>query len=173
MEMIYDLLKIVLPSVIVLYAVYLTIRSFIARQLEEYRLSIRQKNQEIVLPIRLQAYERVCLLLERVSPSNLVPRLNNSKMSAKALQSALVTEIRNEYNHNLSQQVYMSGDAWSYVSSAIEQLISTINEAGNEMEEKASGLDLAKVIFEKTLQKENDTLNGALSFIKNEIQEVF
>lgn len=173
MEMIYDLLKIVLPATLVLYAAYLMVRSFTNKQLEEYKYSIRQKNQEIVLPIRLQAYERVCLLLERVSPSNMVPRLNNNKMTAKDLQSALVTEIRSEYNHNLSQQVYMSGDAWTYVSSAIEQLISMINEAGNEMEEKATGLDLARAIFEKMLRQDGDTLKDALTYIKEEIKEVF
>ncbi len=173
MEMIYELLKIILPAILVLYAAYLMVRSFTTKQLEEYKYSIRQKNQEIVLPIRLQAYERVCLLLERISPSNMVPRLNNSKMTAKDLQSALTSEIRSEYNHNLSQQVYISGDAWTYVSSAVEQLISMINEAGNEVEEKASGLDLAKIIFEKTLRQDGDTLKDALTYIKEEIKEVF
>ncbi len=173
MEMIIDLLKIVLPAALVLYAAYLIVRSFTTKQLEEYKYSIRQKNMEIVTPIRLQAYERVCLLLERISPSNLIPRLNNKKMSARDLQSALISEIRSEYNHNLSQQVYMSGDAWTYVSSAVEQLISMINEAGNEAGEQATGLDLAKAIFEKSLRQEGDTLRNALSYIKEEIREVF
>lgn len=173
MEMIIDLLKIVLPALLVLYAAYLIVRSFTTRQLEEYKYAIRQKNAEIVTPIRLQAYERVCLLLERIAPSNMIPRLNETKMSAKDLQSALVAEIRSEYNHNLSQQVYMSGDAWTFISSAVEQLISMINEAGYEVGEKASGLDLAKVIFEKSLKQEGDTLKGALSYIKEEIREVF
>lgn len=173
MEMIIDLLKIVLPAILVLYAAYLIVRSFTTKQLEEYKYAIRQKNMEIVTPIRLQAYERVCLLLERIAPSNLIPRLNNNKMTAKDLQSALISEIRGEYNHNLSQQVYMSGDAWMYVSSAVEQLISMINEAGNQMEEKATGLDLAKAIFEKSINQDGDTLKNALSYIKEEIREVF
>ena len=173
MEMIIDLLKIILPAVLVLYAAYLIVRSFTTKQLEEYKYSIRQKNAEIVTPIRLQAYERVCLLLERISPSNMIPRLNSNKMTAKDLQSALISEIRSEYNHNLSQQVYMSGDAWTFVSSAVEQLISMINEAGNEVQEGATGLDLAKVIFEKSLRQESDTLKGALTYIKEEIREVF
>ena len=67
----------------------------------------------------------------------------------------------------------MSGDAWTFVSSAVEQLISMINEAGNEVQENATGLDLAKLIFEKSLKQENDTLKGALTYIKEEIKEVF
>jgi len=173
MELVYELLKITLPAAIVLYAVFLVIRSFLNKQLEEYRFSISQKNQEIVLPIRLQAYERVCLLLERVSPGNIIPRLNENGMSARQFQADLVAEIRNEFNHNLSQQVYLSEDAWSYVSGAIEQLISMINEAGNQLNEEATSLDLARMIFEKSMQLESDTTKNALSAVKREIQQLF
>ena len=171
--MVYDLLKITIPAGLVLYAAYLLVRSILQKQLEEYQLSIRHKNQEIVLPIRLQAYERVCLLLERISPHNIIPKLNQKGMSAKELQGALVNEIRSEFNHNLSQQVYMSNDAWIYVSSAVEQLISLVNESGNELEAKATSLDLARKIFEKNVQNEQDTIRGALTFVKSEIKELF
>ncbi len=173
MEMVYDLLKITIPGILVLYAAYLMVRSVMQKQLEEYRLSIKHKNQEIVLPVRLQAYERICLLLERISPNNIIPKLNQKDMTARELQGALVNEIRSEFNHNLSQQVYMSNDAWLYVASAVEQLISVINEAGNELEEKATSLDLARKIFDKSMQNEQDTIRGALRFVKNEIKELF
>lgn len=136
-------------------------------------MGIRQKNQEVVLPIRLQAYERVVLLLERISPNNLVTRLNNAAFSAKEFQQVLVSEIREEYNHNLSQQVYMSDEAWTYVSTAVEDAISLINEAGVEMGEKSKSLDLAKRIFELTLQQERNAIQLASSFLKEEIREVY
>lgn len=173
MEMVYDLLKITIPACLVLYAAYLMVRSMLQKQLEENHLSIRHKNQEIVLPIRLQAYERVCMLLERISPQNIIPKLNQKGMSAKDLQGAMVNEIRSELNHNLSQQVYMSNDAWMYVSSAIEQLISLINEAGNELDKEASSLDLARKIFEKNVQNDQDTIRGAITFVKSEIKALF
>lgn len=171
--MVYELLKITIPAALVLYAAYLLIRSFTQKQLEEQRLLIRQKNQEVVLPVRLQAYERICLLLERIAPNNIIPRLNVKNMSARELQGALISEIRSEFNHNLSQQVYMSHDAWIYVSGAVEQLISLINEAGNECAEDASSRDLAAKVFEKNMQNDQDTLRGALVFVKNEIKELF
>lgn len=171
--MVYDLLKITIPAILVLYTTYLMLRSFMQKHLDELYLSLRHKNQEVVLPVRLQAYERITLLLERVSPNSMIPRLNQKDMSARDLQRALVSEIRSEYNHNLSQQVYMSNDAWIYVSGAIEQLISLINEAGNELTDESSGLDLAKKVFEKNAQNDQDTLRGALTFIKNEIKELF
>ncbi len=173
MEMVYDLLKITIPALIVLYAVHLIVRSFMQKQLEEYQMSIRQKNQEVITPIRLQAYERVCLLLERISPNNIIPRLNEKGMSAKQLQSGLITEIREEYNHNLSQQVYVSDDAWSYVSGAVEQLISLINESGNEMTAEATSIDLARAILEKSVGNEQDPIKSALKFVKHEVKEIF
>ncbi|MFY0601696.1 MAG: hypothetical protein JXR03_18630 [Cyclobacteriaceae bacterium] len=173
MEMVYDLLKITLPALIVLYAVLMVVRSIMQKQLDEYSLAVRQKNQEVVTPIRLQAYERVCLLLERVSPNNIIPRLNLPEMKVKDLQVALISEIRNEVNHNLSQQVYMSDDAWSFVSGAVEQLISMINEAGNEVAVDAPSVELARVIFEKSMKNDQDTIKGALRFLKEEIKDVF
>ncbi|MBV6646785.1 MAG: hypothetical protein KI790_15110 [Cyclobacteriaceae bacterium] len=173
MDTVIELLKILGPALIVLYASYLLVRSFLDRQLSEIRMGIRQKNQEVVLPIRLQAYERVVLLLERISPNNLVTRLNNAAFSAKEFQQVLVSEIREEYNHNLSQQVYMSDEAWTYVSTAVEDAISLINEAGVEMGEKSKSLDLAKRIFELTLQQERNAIQLASSFLKEEIREVY
>ncbi len=173
MEMVYDLLKITIPAALILYSTYLMMRSFLNKQLDELHLSLRHKNQETVLPVRMQAYERICLLLERISPNNLIPRLNEKDMTAGQLQAMMVSEIRNELNHNLSQQVYLSDDAWIYVKSAVEQLISLINESANQLGEGATSLDLAKTVFEKNMANETDTISGALGFIKNEIRELF
>ena len=171
--MVYDLLKITIPAVLILYSTYLMVRSFFNKQLDELHLTLRHKNQETVLPVRMQAYERVCLLLERISPNNIIPRLNEKGMTAGQLQGLMVSEIRNELNHNLSQQVYMSDDAWIYVKSAVEQLISMINESANELRGEATSLDLAKKVFEKNVSNQTDTISGALGFIKNEIRELF
>jgi hypothetical protein len=94
-------------------------------------------------------------------------------MNARQFQADLVIEIRKELNHNLSQQVYLSNDAWAYVSGAIEQLISMINEAGNQLTEEASSLDLARLIFEKSMQQETDVIKNAIGAVKREIQQLF
>ncbi len=171
METFIQLLTILGPALIVLYAVYLMMRSFLTTRLEEMRAVNRQKSQEVVLPIRLQAYERIVLLLERMSPNNLITRLNNQEYTAKEFQQILVSEVRNEFNHNLAQQVYLSEKAWAYVSGAIEDLITTINESAGTLEEDAVALDLAKEIFERNIQK--NTIPNALTYVKNEIREEF
>ena len=173
MEMVYDLLKITIPSGMILYLAYLLVRSFLQKQLDEVAFSVRQKNQEIVVPIRLQAYERIALLLERITPSNLISRLSSSDYTAEEFQQILIHEIRNEFNHNLSQQVYMSDSAWTYVTTAVEQTISIINSSANGLDEKAKGFDLARAIIENSASEEMDTPKQAIKYIKEEIQDVF
>ena len=173
MEMVYDLLKITIPAGLVLYLAYLLVRSFLQKQLDEVALQVRQKNQEIVIPIRLQAYERIVLLLERITPSNLISRLSSSEYTAEEFQQILIHEIRNEFNHNLSQQVYMSDSAWTYVTTAVEQTISIVNSSTNSLDKEAKGFDLARAIIENTAGEEMDTPKQAIKYIKEEIQDVF
>ncbi|MDH5608431.1 MAG: hypothetical protein OEY56_03045 [Cyclobacteriaceae bacterium] len=166
-----ELAKILGPALIVLYAVYLMVRSFMSARLEEVKIETRHKNQEIVVPIRLQAYERITLLLERISPNHLVSRLSNAELTAREFQHIMIAEIRQEFNHNLSQQLYMSDEAWAYVSGAVEDTITMINEAGADMEEGSKSFELARVLFEKGMQR--DSIHNALGYLKNEIREVF
>jgi hypothetical protein len=173
MEVFYDLLKITIPAAIVGYLAYLLVRSFLQSKLEEVSFVMRQKNQETVIPIRLQAYERICLLLERINPSNLVQRLNNGEYSAAEFQQILVHEIREEFNHNLSQQVYMSSEAWTYVTTSVEQVISEVNGASNGLEDDSTSIDLAKALLELQSQKEVHILTESLDFVKKEIQVLF
>ena len=173
LDLFLDILKISIPAAIVAYLAHMTIRSFLQSKLDEVTFAIRQKNQETILPIRLQAYERVCLLLERISLSNLVQRLNNGEYSAEEFQHILIHEIRQEFNHNLSQQLYMTADAWTYVVSAVEQVISEINATAGEMNKDSTSIDLAKALFEYENSKEIHMISDALGFIKKEIQELF
>ena len=85
----------------------------------------------------------------------------------------LLSEIRNEYNHNVSQQVYISEHAWDLIKNAKEDLILMINDASSEMGVESSSLDLSKKIFEKSINKTVDPLNHALSEVKKEIQQTF
>ncbi len=173
MEMVYDLMKMTLPASLVLYLAYLLVRSFLQKQLDEVAYQVRQKNQEVVLPIRLQAYERVTLLLERISPANLFSRLSSADYNAEEFQQILIHEIRNEFNHNMSQQVYMSDSAWTYITTAVEQTISLINSVANDLPEEAKGIELARHVLEQHAAEEINACKQALTYIKEEIQDVF
>jgi len=173
MEALIEFGKILLPASVVLYAVYLMVRSFIAREIELKKLEVRGRSIETVLPARLQAYERITLFLERVSPQNLLIRLNNPAFTARDFQKVLLDEIRSEYNHNVSQQVYMTEEVWNNVRNAKEDLIITINEAASQIAPDATGIDLSKKIFEQLMNQKQDPIGHALSELKREIHQTF
>jgi len=173
MNALIDFGKILLPASVVLYAVFLMVRAFISKEIELKRLEVRGRSIETILPVRLQAYERITLFLERISPQNLLVRLNNPAYSARDFQKILLDEIRNEYNHNVSQQVYMSEEVWNMVKNAKEDLIIQINEAAGAMKDDATSIDLARQIFQMGLDKKVEPLTHALSELKREIQQIF
>lgn len=173
MDALIDFGKILIPASVVLYAAFLLVRSFTQRDIDIKKLEIRGKSIETVLPNRLHAYERMTLFLERMSPHNLLVRLNTGGIAAKEFQQMLLNEVRNEYNHNVSQQVYISEEVWELIRNAKEDLIVSINDAASEVGEGASSLDLSKKIFEKTMNKTVDPLAHALTELKREIQRIF
>lgn len=121
MESLIEFGKILLPAALVLYAMYLGVKVMIAKQLTVHEMEIQQKNIAITLPIRLQAYERMSLFLERIAPNNLIVRLNQPELSSREFHQMLLEDIRNEYNHNVSQQVYMSDEVWQEIKTAKEE----------------------------------------------------
>lgn len=171
MELAIEFGKLLIPAAMVLYAMYLVVKSFLEKELTKQQLEIRGRAIDTVLPNRLHAYERICLFLERIAPNNLVVRLNNGQYSAREFQQILLNEIREEYNHNVSQQLYMSEESWNLVKSAKEDLIMTINDATNRLPEGGTSIDLAKQLF--AVEKEFDPIQHALVEVKKEIRQTF
>ncbi|AGA76400.1 hypothetical protein [Echinicola vietnamensis] len=173
MEYVIELLKIILPAGLVIYGMYLVVVSFLSKERESKLVELKTKNSQVVMPIRLQAGERLCLLLERLTPNNLVRRVNNQPYSAKELHGLLLQEIREEFNHNLSQQVYFSDETWASVKSAVENVITLVNSAMQDVNPDDKGVDLAKRIFQRALDQKNDGISFALTKVKSEIRIYF
>jgi len=173
MEIIGDFLKILLPAAAVMYGMFLTVRSFLNNDFEKKLIDIRLKNNDVILPIRLQAYERMALFLERISPHNLIIRVNDPAYNVAQLHQRMLMEIREEYNHNLSQQVYMTDQAWGLIKNSMEEVIAIINKSADSIPSDAKGIELAKMVFENLIQKNEEPVSKALKFLKIEIQQVF
>ncbi len=173
MDALIEFIKILVPAAVVLYAMYLVVRLFVQREIDIKKLEVRGKCIETVLPNRLQAYERMTLFLERMAPQNLLMRLNAAGMPAREFHQLLLAEIRNEYNHNASQQIYISEEVWNMIKNSKEDLIVMINEAATEMTPESTSLNLSKKIFEKSIIKTVDPIAHALSELKKEIYQVF
>lgn len=173
MDIILEFIKIILPATLVLYAMYLTMRSMVARELKSKTIDYKVENNKIVMPLRLQAYERMCLYLERISPGNMLPRLNEPGLSAKVFQGMLIRQVREEFSHNLSQQVYMSSNAWNLIKQVSEDIITMINRAAEKVGVDGKSTDLAKEIVSLYVANNNDPIDTALDFIKTEIRQQF
>lgn len=173
MDALIEFGKIIIPASLVLYAVFLTVRSFISKEIELKKLEVRTRSIETILPARLQAYERMTLFLERIAPQHLLIRLNNPGYSARDFQKILLDEIRNEYNHNVSQQVYMSEEVWNQIRNAKEDLIIVINDSASQLPVEANSIDLSKKIFEVVMNKNVDLIAHALTELRKEIQQTF
>lgn len=173
MEVILDIFKYILPSVVTFLAAYYIIKAFLDREYKNKLMDLRMQNQSTITPIRLQAYERMTLFLERISLTQLVSRVHKSGMSARLLQSEMVKTIRAEFEHNLSQQIYITQQTWNSVKTAKEETIRAINIASTKVPDDASGLDLINVIFELVTKVEKLPTDIALEQLKLEAKQTF
>jgi hypothetical protein len=173
MEILADFLKIVLPALLVLLGIYISIDALLRRQLEKSVLEMRSRHTETLLPIRLQAYERMAMFLERISPQHLILRINQPGMSSGELQAIMLREIREEFSHNLSQQVYMGAGTWELIRNAMEDIVSIINTCSQEVDPAAPSIELARGIFERMMQQGSDPVQKAMAELKSELAVYF
>jgi hypothetical protein len=101
-----------------------------------------------VLSLRLQAYERLVILTERLSLPSLLTRVPAGELTVRPYQALLTQQIKSEFEYNLSQQIYVSHEAWQAVSNLKEQNIYLINNLGATMPEDARGADLARLLMD-------------------------
>ena len=102
-----EILKYTIPSLVVLTSCYLIVRKFLVSEMQRKQLALFKDTQDITMRLRLQAYERLIVFLERISPRLLIPRVYDPSMTARDLQQAMTFNISAEFEHNLSQQIYV------------------------------------------------------------------
>jgi hypothetical protein len=123
------------------------------------------------MPLRLQAYERVALFLERISPSKLLIRIAPISSNKNDYESLLIQNIEQEFEHNLSQQIYISDKCWSIVTTAKNATIQLIRKAS--MSEKTDTSDKLREIVLTEMMERHSPSDAALSFIKEEVSELW
>lgn len=178
-----DVLLYFVPAVIVMVGMfmlmkkfldnqYVIIKKFLERDLQLKVVEDRNTRHRESLPLKLQAFERLILFLERISPNSLLVRVHRGGMSASQLQSELVSTIRAEFEHNLSQQIYVSEQAWEEVKDGKEEMIRIINNAFGHAGSNATGIQMSSQIFEQVLKMENVPTQKAVDFIKSEARKL-
>jgi hypothetical protein len=169
MDMLFDILKITIPSLLVFLTAWVLLRNMIRNEQDKRRQDLIMQNSRTILPIRLQAYERIVLFLERTSLESLLIRVNTPGMSASELHSSLLNTIRSEFEHNLSQQIYMTQQAWEVVKNARSNTIKFINTEFEKIPKSASGLEYSRQLLEELMELEKEPTRTAIEYIKNEV----
>lgn len=172
MELLTDILQITIPSALVFLTAWFLIRNMIRNDQDKRRQELVLQNSRTITPIRLQAYERVVLFLERISLESLLVRTNSPGMSASQLHSALLNSVRSEFEHNLSQQIYMTQQAWEVVKNARSNTIKLINTEYEKLAEAGTGLELSRKLLERVMELEKEPTRTAIEFIKNEVSRM-
>ncbi|MBN8838303.1 MAG: hypothetical protein J0I09_13655 [Sphingobacteriia bacterium] len=161
-----DTTTIVLSSIIaILLAGFLAYIFWIQR-----RQSVQAENGELSSvsghPLQLQAYERLILLADRIAIPNLISRLNHPDLSAREMQLLLTQTIKQEFDHNITQQIYVTAESWEAVKNLKEQTLLIINQLANTLAITAKAYDLNKLLLEylHTVDNMNDKVSALLSF---------
>ncbi|MBA2422939.1 MAG: hypothetical protein H0V61_06905 [Chitinophagales bacterium] len=171
---VFDLLKYTIPSIITFLTAYVILKLFIDGEKAQKELQLRAAQYKDSLPLRLQAYERLTLFLERITPTNMISRVNKPGMAARDLQLSIISNIRLEFEHNLSQQIYISSPAWMMIVQVKEEIISIVNRVASDLPEAATGKDLSRAIIEYFISNDQAMpTQKALDTIKSEAKKIF
>jgi hypothetical protein len=172
MDLLTVILAATIPAVLILIIVYLVIDKMLKAENTRRSFEIRKSSVQTITPIKLKAYERMVILLERINPESLLTRQTLKDTSALQLQSALLQQIRQEWEHNISQQLYIKSDSWIMLRNAKESMVQLINTCAAEATMNASALDFAKLIIETYQSVEKTPLDAALTMLKVDIAKM-
>lgn len=162
---------VIIVACLVLVAVVLLAKMLTERTLKLQAMDNGKAVKGIVLPLRLQAYERMALYLERIEPTQLVMRIHAPGLTVAQEQNLLLTAIRSEFEHNLSQQIYISNPVWKQICNAKDDITEIVNTVAEQMEDGADGQQFAEALLIAAAQK--PVVDQALETLKADIQKMF
>lgn len=167
---ILQLFAYLLPAVVTGVVAFYFFRLHTRNEEGRRRFLLHKDSQKDTLPVRLQAYERMALFLERIALNSLVVRVAPKSKSKSDYENLLIKQIETEFEHNLSQQIYMSDECWNIIKTAKNATIQIIRSAG--MSETDSPDKLREDILNQTLEKQSPS-NTALAFVKKEVGDLW
>lgn len=165
-----EIAKITIPGVLVLLAAYYVMRDLLRNAERNRFYDLKKETAKTLTPIKLTAYERIALLLERMKPESLLVRTQTPNMNVHDLHLALLSTIREEFEHNVTQQIYVSADVWLLTKNAKESLLQLVNSTASEMPDELPAIELSKMIIERYGAVQETPIDMALNALKNEVK---
>lgn len=173
MEVLLEILKYTLPAFVLFLTVLVMLRNWSKNEDKRRKNEFNMHLTDDILPVRLQAYERSILLLERISPESMILRISHQDYSARQLHQELLSHITQEFEHNIAQQTYISTEGWDKMKSAKNQVINLVNETAKEVKPDAPGPTLGKLILERLSELKNPPSQVAIDYLKQEVKTLF
>ena len=160
------------PAIIVFLMCYFMLKKYMESIEKKTNIEYKMATHNHFTPLKLQAYERITILLDRMSPENCIVRIMNPSLNAIQFKSQLFKEINEEFNHNTSQQIYVSGRLWDLTKNVKDQLLGITERCYSDLNEQASSTDLGKAILKEYSTMEDTPSRAVIAYLKKEISEV-
>ncbi|MCC6600622.1 MAG: hypothetical protein IT223_08085 [Crocinitomicaceae bacterium] len=160
--------------VIVLFVgVFVLFERWTKHREREWAFLLKTENNKSMSPLRISAFERLIIMLERISPTALVMRQSINSSSAAMLQLELIKSIREEFEHNVSLQMYVSEITWSRIKKAKEETTELIKIAFTKVRPESSGAELCREIFKLEAAVGNSAIREAIQAVRAEVSKYY
>ena len=171
LDKIIEILFNLLPALLVGAIAYYFFKQHIQNEEGRRRYLLQKEMQKEAFPLRLQAYERMALFLERIAPSKLLTRVNPTSSIKEDYEALLIASVEQEFEHNLAQQIYVSDECWNIITAAKNATIQLIRKA-NMLEKTNTANELRENILTELMDKQSPS-KAALAYIKKEVGEMW
>ena len=168
---IIELLSYTLPAVVTGVVAYYFFDLHTKNEEGRRRYLLNKEAQKNALPLRLQAFERMTLYMERINPTKLLIRIAPLSQDKNDYENLIIAQIEQEFEHNLTQQIYMSDECWTIIVTAKNATIQMIRKA-NRSDRVDSADKLREVLLNDLMEKQSPS-NAALAYIKNEVGQLW
>jgi len=170
-DLLTSALSYTLPAIVTGLTAAFVIKKFLNNADKRAILDLKKKSQKEMLPIKLQAFERMTLFLERIDPSKLLVRVSPTTSDKEQYRDYLIASIQQEYEHNLVQQIYLSDECWALILTAKNSIIKLIKDTSSN-NNVADAIQLREHILTNII-KEPAASISALRYIKTEVRSLF
>lgn len=165
-----ELLFFTLPAVVTGSVAYYFFKMFVDQEESRRRFQLRRSGRKTALPLRLQAYERMTLFLERIDPAKLMVRVAPVSDDKKDYENYLISQIEQEYEHNLTMQIYVTDECWGIITTAKNATIQLIRKS-NLDEAVTSASSLRETILKEQFDRPSPS-SAALAFLRDEVKSL-
>nr|WP_321451627.1 hypothetical protein [uncultured Carboxylicivirga sp.] len=162
-----------IPYLLIGIPILVLINWFLKQNIKTKQIELSMAMQKEMLPLRIQAYERLTILLERINPDAMILREQKPGLTNLQLHTSLLKNIRSEFEHNLAMQIYLPVKTWDLILKSRDEVIKLINTSAGEVKTDAPSMELSQKILERYSKESDYYLKQAKEALKKDIQQYY